>query len=115
MNAYRDCSEEQFVPLETAREFWLWENDEFRKLGEVGCPANSQMGQTGSEPKFSDFDDKQLMDFVSYSNSWCRGGGQKDFSESVYVCKLRDASWEALERRGYCYNKFGEVMFTRCK
>ena len=40
----------------------------------------------------------------------------KNASESMmkFICIMRDESWDAVERRGYCYKELGEEKFPKC-
>ena len=64
---------------------------------------------------FSTFSDEQLKELASELNVLCRGHMEKA-SESMrkFVCTIRDESWDAVERRGYCYRTLGKEMFPKC-
>lgn len=64
--------------------------------------------------KFKEFSDKELMDLAFWMNQICRGTNFSDRLEEEYICRLRNESWSALGRRGYCYDHWGNVMFPRC-
>jgi hypothetical protein len=64
---------------------------------------------------FSNYKDEQLKELASELHSLCRGG-MRNASESMvkFICTLRDESWDAVERRGYCYKELGDEKFPKC-
>ena len=64
---------------------------------------------------FSSYTDEQLKELASELHILCRGG-MRNASESMlkFICIMRDESWDAVERRGYCYKELGEEKFPKC-
>ena len=64
---------------------------------------------------FSSYTDEQLKELASELHILCRGG-MKNASEPMmkFICIMRDESWDAVERRGYCYKELGEEKFPKC-
>jgi hypothetical protein len=64
---------------------------------------------------FSSYTDEQLKELATELHTLCRGG-MKNASESMkkFICIMRDESWDAVERRGYCYKGLGEEKFPKC-
>ena len=64
---------------------------------------------------FSSYTDEQLKELASELHILCRGG-MRSASESMmkFICIMRDKSWDAVERRGYCYKELGEEKFPKC-
>ena len=64
---------------------------------------------------FSSYTDEQLKELASELHTLCRGG-MRNASESMmkFICIMRDESWDAVERRGYCYKELGEEKFPKC-
>jgi cytochrome c len=64
---------------------------------------------------FSSYTDEQLKELATELHTLCRGG-MKNASESMmkFICIMRDESWDAVERRGYCYKELGEETFPKC-
>ena len=69
-----------------------------------------------NEKMFRGFTDQQLIDLAMWSNDICRGtvGTEENSKRIDYFCVLRNDSWSALGRRGYCYDKWGKDMFPKC-
>ena len=87
------------------------------RLGFVVIPLVSSLylgAALANEKQFQGFDDRQLKEFAFWTNDWCRGKYIADEKEQDYVCGLRDESWSALGKRGYCYDKWGKEMFPKC-
>jgi hypothetical protein len=64
---------------------------------------------------FSSYTDEELKELASELHSLCRGG-IRNASESMvkFICTMRDESWDAIERRGYCYKELGDEKFPKC-
>jgi hypothetical protein len=64
---------------------------------------------------FSSYTDEQLKELASELHTLCRGG-MRNASESMmkFICIMRDESWDAVERRGYCYKELGDEKFPKC-
>lgn len=64
---------------------------------------------------FSSYTDDELKELASELHILCRGG-MRNASESMmkFICIMRDESWDAVERRGYCYKELGEEKFPKC-
>ena len=64
---------------------------------------------------FSSYTDEQLKELASELHTLCRGG-MRNASEAMikFICIMRDESWDAVERRGYCYKELGDEKFPKC-
>jgi hypothetical protein len=63
----------------------------------------------------SSLTDEELKELASELHARCRGGiGDASETMMKFICTMRDESWDAIEKRGYCYKALGDVMFPKC-